>query len=173
MKERRFGETCRVGQAKRSPTTNQVIEGFGRWWDRAALVPPYVFGVVALLWLASCQPAAATSPTPAEMEKARQWASAHFDDANGSKPFFSFTYDGKPSADLLGKWELKRASRQLDQQRTEHTLTYTDPKTGLVVRCVGIEYRDFPTVEWTLYFKNTGKQDTPILAGVQALDIEL
>jgi alpha-galactosidase len=71
---------------------------------------------------------------------------------------------------LLQTWKCERASRQLDSQRKEHTLTYTDPQTGLVLRCVGVEYLDFPTVEWTLYFKNTGDKDTPILEGIQALD---
>ena len=70
---------------------------------------------------------------------------------------------------VAGDLEAASASRQLDGQRTEHTLTYTDPKTGLVVRCVGIEYRDFPTVEWTLYFKNASDKDTPILADIQAV----
>ena len=59
----------------------------------------------------------------------------------------------------------------MDDQRTQYTLTSTDPKTGLVVRCVGVEYRDFPTVEWTVYFKNTGDKDTPILAELQAIDV--
>ena len=68
---------------------------------------------------------------------------------------------------------MKRASRKLDEHRTERTLTYTDPKTGLVLRCVGVEYGDFPTVEWTLYFKNTSDKDTPILQDIQALDIQL
>jgi len=35
---------------------------------------------------------------------------------------------------------------------------------------VGIEYLDFPTVEWTLYFKNTGAADSPILSEIQAVD---
>jgi len=85
-------------------------------------------------------------------------------------PPFSFTFGGKPSADLLSTWQLKRALRGLDDRRTEHSLTWTDPKTGLVVRCVAVEYRDFPTIEWTLYFKNAGDADTPILADIQALD---
>ena len=34
------------------------------------------------------------------------------------------------------------------------------------MRCVAVEYHDFPTVEWTLYFKNTGGGDTPILENV-------
>ncbi len=91
----------------------------------------------------------------------------------GTEPFFSFTYDGKPSSELLRTWTLKRERQSLDAQRTQHTLTYTDPKTGLVVRCVGIEYRDFPTVEWTLYFQNPGGKDTPILSDIQALDTQL
>jgi alpha-galactosidase len=90
----------------------------------------------------------------------------------GSPPF-SFTYDGKPSAELLAAWTFEHASRKLDEQRAEYTLTYTDPKTGLIVRCVAIAYRDFPTVEWTLYFKNTGAADTPILENIQALDIRM
>ena len=85
-------------------------------------------------------------------------------------PFFSFTYDGKPSAELLKTWKSERSTRQIDDARTEFTSTYADPKTGLVLRCVGVEYRDFPTVEWTLHFKNTGATDTPILEDIQAID---
>ena len=124
--------------------------------------------VVAALWIVSAQFAVAVSPTPAEFAEARQWVAATFEngpESKASRPFFSFTYDGKPSAELLGTWKLKRASRPLDDQRTEHTLTYTDPKTGLELRCVGVEFRDFPAVEWTLHFKNTGEQGHADLVG--------
>ena len=36
--------------------------------------------------------------------------------------------------------------------------------------CEAIEYHDFPTVEWTLWFTNTAKQDSPALSDVPALD---
>ena len=88
----------------------------------------------------------------------------------GSEPFFSFTYGGQPSAELLPDWNLERVVRELDDARTQHELTYTDPETGLVVRCVGIVYGDFPAVEWTLYFKNTGTADAPILSEILAID---
>ena len=39
------------------------------------------------------------------------------------------------------------------------------------MRCVGIEYRDFPTVEWTVYFKNLGQAETPALSDIEALDL--
>ncbi len=86
---------------------------------------------------------------------------------------FSFVYGGKPLSEWLPSWERANASRALDDRRTEHTVTLTDPKTGLEVRCAAIEYADFPTVEWTLHFKNTGGADTPILENIQALDAQL
>ena len=131
---------------------------------------------IAVALAFSSQIAGAVSPNPSELAESRKWAAAIFEgvrNADVPDSFLSFTYDGKPSAELLKTWELKRAARKLDENRTEHTLTYSDPKTGLVVRCVGIEYRDYPCVEWTLYFKNTGDKDTPILSDIQALDLQL
>jgi alpha-galactosidase len=90
-----------------------------------------------------------------------------------TEPPFTFTYNGKPSAELLREWKVARSSRDLDAKRAEHTLTCTDEATGLQVRCVALEYRDFPTVEWTVYFKNTGQADTPVLSDLQALDLSL
>ncbi len=90
-----------------------------------------------------------------------------------TEPPFSFFYDGKPSTELLKHWQVKRHTQKLDAQRTEHRLVYTDSASNLQVRCVLIEYHDFPTVEWTLHFKNTGSADTPIIEKIQALDIEL
>jgi hypothetical protein len=52
-------------------------------------------------------------------------------------------------------------------------LVYADTISGLQVRCVLIEYHDFPTVEWTLYFKNTGHTDTPIIEKIQPFNVEL
>ena len=88
-------------------------------------------------------------------------------------PPFSFLYDSKVSADLLKGWKCARASRKLDQHRTERVSVWADPATGLEVRCVGIEYGDFPTVEWVVHFKNTGTDDTPILSDIQAVDLKL
>lgn len=87
-----------------------------------------------------------------------------------SEPPFSFNYGGRPSSDFLGTWKLDRSSRKLDGARTEHTQTWTDPKTGLIMRCAAVEYSDFPTVEWTLYFRNSGSADTPILSEIRSLD---
>lgn len=97
---------------------------------------------------------------------------------------FSFVYDGKPSVELLKTWKLECSRRGTEAEGGKTTKTppphvggyelkWTDPQTGLQVRCVAVGYADFPTVEWTLYFKNTGTTDTPILSDVLALETRL
>ena len=93
--------------------------------------------------------------------------------AYSAAPPFSFIYSGEESSDLLRSWQVQRSSRDLDEQRTEYTEIYKDPGTGLQVRLVGIAYHDFPAVEWTVYLKNTGSADTPIIENLQALDTRL
>lgn len=90
---------------------------------------------------------------------------------SGAAPF-SFRYGGKDSTEFLKDWRLERSSRKLDAARTEHVATYTDPQTGLSVRCVGVAYSDFPVVEWTVYLKNAGSAPTPIIERLQAIDTE-
>ncbi len=94
-------------------------------------------------------------------------------DPYGLETPFSFTYGDASSRDFLGDWPLKRSSKELDAQRTEHTLVWTDPKTKLEVRCVGVAYKDFPTVEWTVYFKNSASKPSPILSNILAMDVEV
>ncbi|MCL5098909.1 MAG: alpha-galactosidase [Candidatus Omnitrophica bacterium] len=116
--------------------------------------------------------ARAVSVTPGEMDLARHWTATRFEGTTEVLPF-SFSYNGQPSAKLIEGWSVKKTQLDLDAQRTQTTLVCTDPQTGLVVRCVRVEYQDFPTVEWTLYFKNEGATDTPILSDIEALDARL
>ena len=83
---------------------------------------------------------------------------------------FSFTYGDKSSRDFLAKWTLARSTRAIDSHRTEYVSTYRDPETKLEMRAVAVAYDDFPALEWTLYFKNTGDAPTPIIENIQALD---
>ena len=88
-------------------------------------------------------------------------------------PPFSFVVDGKPSTELLKTWKRSHESRQLDDQRIAHTLVFREPTKGLVVRCEAVEYLDYPTVEWTLYLRNEGQQDSPLLTEVLPLDLAI
>ncbi len=83
---------------------------------------------------------------------------------------FSFNYDGTESSLFLPHWQKKAEMKILDEWRTQHTFTFFDLKTGLRVRAEATLYRDFPAIEWLLYLKNTGEQDTPILENILPLD---
>jgi alpha-galactosidase len=87
-----------------------------------------------------------------------------------TQPPFSFSYGGRTSSEFLGDWKLERETKELNEQREQHTLSWSDPQSGLRVRCVGVQYRDYPTVEWTVYFKNAGTADSPIIENIQAID---
>ncbi len=118
---------------------------------------------------------------PAEMEAMRAWAGSHFGLGPASQPDrgisavgpswpFSFIYDDRSFTERCKDWKFERATRTRDLARIEHTLTWRDPKADLVVRCVLVEYTDFPTIEWTLSFKNEGSAKSAVLADIQALD---
>jgi alpha-galactosidase len=83
---------------------------------------------------------------------------------------FSFRYEGHPSRELLREWMVARQTRPIDQNRTEYTLAYSHPSANVTVRAVAVEYHDFPAVEWTLYFKNTGNTRSGVIEDIQALD---
>lgn len=85
---------------------------------------------------------------------------------------FSFTYGGVSSSTLLPTWERSSKTREL-KDWTEIETTWSDPKTGLKVTAVAKSYKNYPATDWVLHFENQGKQDTPILEDVQALDVTL
>ena len=115
----------------------------------------------------------AVTATPEELARSHRWVENALSGTQPTNLPFSFNYNGKTSAELLPTWSLGRSSNKLDDQRMQHSLILTDPQTGLQVRCAAIEYHDFPIVEWTLYFKNTGSNPTPLLSEILALDTRL
>lgn len=111
----------------------------------------------------------------------RQWAEEVFSESTvramragtGAALPFSFVYGGRHSSSLVGDWECQVQDEAIDATQLRRTLTLTDPQTGLEVRAVATIYTDTPGVDWTLYFRNNGRQDTPILEQVLALDVTI
>jgi alpha-galactosidase len=121
------------------------------------------------MWFPIAHSRAAEIVQPAAMQRKGQWAKEHLLSAPTRLPF-SFVYGKQPSAQLLSTWLKKTTEQQLDPNRVQHTVTWTDPKTGLEVKCVAVEYTDYPVLEWTLWFKNTRTTNTPILENILAVD---
>ena len=111
----------------------------------------------------------AAAPTSEEITAAAQWAQSNVFAEHAKLPF-SFTLGGESSDELLRDWKRTDATHELEAQRRERTHTWMDAATGLQVRLVATEYADFPVVEWTVWLKNTGKTNTPIIENIQGLD---
>lgn len=120
------------------------------------------------LLLAGCS-SFAPSDSPST-RVASEWGEAHLWSPQAALPF-SFVYDGQSSEKLLPDWTRTCRTTELDPVRTRHVLRWTDSRTPLEVRCVAITYEDYPVVEWTVYFRNTGTTDTALLEDIQGLDM--
>jgi alpha-galactosidase len=90
---------------------------------------------------------------------------------DASRPPFSFTYGGKSSREFLASWKTKAIDVAAADGRQKHTITYTDPVSGLQVVCEVSRFADYRAVDWVLYFRNTGKANTPILEDIRPLDL--
>lgn len=133
---------------------------YGTWYKAA------IAFVLAISLAAPCACSGATE----EMETMKSWIGQHL--TRGGIVPFSFTYAGKSSADFIKDWKFTETTARLDEARTERVLMYSDPATGVQLRCECVIFSDFPAIEWVLKFRNTSDKDTPILENVQAIDVE-
>jgi alpha-galactosidase len=134
---------------------------------RIFVSPHRLAGVLSIALLASPTHAAVTV-TPDEMLQKSQWMRQNFRDASHVPPF-SFTYDGNASADILPSWQRSDKNIKLGDQRIQHVTTWT--RDALQVRCVAVDYNDFPMVEWTVYLKNiSATNSTFLLQDIEALN---
>jgi alpha-galactosidase len=91
--------------------------------------------------------------------------------ADSTDPPFSFKLGGKSSTAFLSTWRVERQQHQLDAHRTQYSFSYGDP-SSLTVRGEAIAYEDFPSVEWTLYFKNNSASPSEMIEEIRPLDTE-
>ncbi len=131
---------------------------------------------VALLALSGClavSVATAVEVRPSELELSRGWVGECLEASSSTNVPFSFTYDGQSSRETLPSWNAEQSVREVDAHRTQRTVTWSDSQSGLTVRCVATIYRDYPAVEWVLYFQNRGEVDTPVLENIWPLHTDL
>src|ERR1700733_12410742 len=132
-----------------------------RWIVLALVAPGFTARIVV----------AAATDKPASAPRSEEWLQSYL--ALDSELPFSFVYGRQSSSAIVKTWARKVQTRSLDGARTEHVVTWTDPRTQLQVRLSALNYADSAVVEWTLFFKNDGNADTPILEELQALDVSV
>jgi alpha-galactosidase len=125
---------------------------------RTCLLGPVVLIAGSFLAAAGDGPAAAQ-----DRESLERFVSAYIK-TDAPAPF-AFSYDGRPSSKLLGKWASALETRTT-AEKTATTITYRDPETRLCVTAEYTVYSDYPAAEWVVRFKNEGPADTPPIADV-------
>ena len=85
---------------------------------------------------------------------------------------FSFVYGGVPSARFIESWRHEATTHESDG-RTLFEATWSDGKTGLVVTAIATTFKDYPALDWVLYFENRGATDTPMLENILTADLTL
>jgi alpha-galactosidase len=97
-----------------------------------------------------------------------QWASVHF--AKGKIPPFSFVYGGKSSDSFITSWQYSSEKVKTDEPGVEkYVYSYSDKKSGLVVKCDVTCYTRFQSVEWMVRFLNTSEKNTPLIEKAEAI----
>lgn len=129
-----------------------------------------LLGLWAGIWGAATAQAAGPA-TPEEMQAKTEWVREHL--LAPEAAVVSFGYGQRKSSELLPAWTRSAETLPQENGRTQHRLRWADPATGLELRIVAVEYADYPVVEWTGYLKNTAATDTPLLSGLQAIDVLL
>jgi len=109
------------------------------------------------------------SGSGADAAGVKKWISRHF--AKGKLPPFSFVYGGINSDTFIRSWGYHSEKLKSSEVNSEETLyTYTNPLTGLVVKCFVTSFSDYPAVEWVLKFSNTSEKNTPIIEKTNVID---
>ena len=83
---------------------------------------------------------------------------------------FSFVYGGKHSFEFINGWKREIKEERLGDTQLRRILTLTDPNTGLEAQAACTTYLDTAGADWTVYFTNKGRLDTPAIEQVRAVD---
>ena len=104
-----------------------------------------------------------------EMQKRDAWAKETLSGEVSLLPF-GFVCGGRHSSELMRGWEFEK-KELLETDRTRCEFLWQDPQSGFSVRCVAAKYSEYPAVEWTVYLKNRGTGDTPLIENLYGMDL--
>ena len=144
----------------------KIIDGKSNGSFKLTILIPILLAVFFCSKVANCN---VIQSIPSNTIDLHQWAEQHF--AKGKIPPFSFIYRGKNSDNFIKGWQFSAAKLETKDSNVEESVyTYTDKKSGLVVKCFVTSYNDFQAVEWMLKFSNNSNRNTPVIEKVNAIN---
>lgn len=139
---------------------NVLISGFCRHW---------VLTAVAAICLGGSWAHAVTS-VDEEFGELRQWADAHVASGN-VVPAFSFTCEGRAFDYAAAARSFSEKPAAQGSACVERRTIWTDAELGLEVRCESQVYSDYPVAEWVVFVRNVGREPSPLIENLKALDV--
>lgn len=101
-----------------------------------------------------------------------KWITSTF--AKGKTPPFSFQYDGKNSAGFIRKWRHSIEKVESGQDGVvRYDVVYSDPVSGMRVKCEVSGFQNFGAVEWVLYFTNASDKNSGQITQLKCVDLTM
>jgi alpha-galactosidase len=113
-------------------------------------------------------------PSRSDLSAASRWGRIHFPGSRITPEALpiSFHYQGMPSSELLKKWKFNLSSSPGPKGTTGWIYEYVSNDSGLRLRCELTQYKDFPALEWVIFFENHGDSPTEIIEDILPLDTQ-
>ncbi|MBQ6020807.1 MAG: alpha-galactosidase [Clostridia bacterium] len=116
-----------------------------------------------------------TKVTDAEKQRCRAWFDANIRTADA--PAYDFTVGGKRLRAHLSDWNISVGEESAvgEKFRGGKTtlVTLSHKKSALTATVEATIYEDFATCEWTVYIKNAGEENSPVVRDFYAADCAL
>ncbi len=108
--------------------------------------------------------------TENEVNTARAWFETHVLFAGSNSPAYDFLLDGEAFSAHTGDWEYAVSGpRKLSRGGEAYTVTAKHGANGLTLRVEGAFYPEHAALDYTVYIKNEGASDSPVVSGFDAL----
>ncbi len=114
-------------------------------------------------------PAEKTAITEGEKKNCAQWYEKNI--LSVDSPSFDFTYGNKKFSKNTAEWELKSIPSSSDYKGAKASdIILRHKETGLEVTVKALICSEYATCCWTVYIRNTGKENSPVIKDFYAAD---
>ena len=105
-----------------------------------------------------------------ELDAAEQWLEKHI--LTAADPAFDFTVSGRKFSDTVSEYESK-TEKLSDTDVSVRYRTVFEKSGSVTVTVVSELYREYPIAEYTVYLKNDGVENSPVISDFLALDTRM
>ncbi len=134
--------------------------------------PAHVYKLLAFTSDVSFRPLTAAQGriTDEERSAARTWFEEHVLYGGSGAPAFDFKLDGVSFSEHTGDWEVLPSALSTPARGDgQEIVSFKHKHSGLVLTVSGRFYEPYAAMEWTVFLKNRGNENSPVISDFYAL----